>query len=101
LVSAVSDASEVVADLAEGLDDPGVDRILLAGATVRAGLQHSGYAAPAIGYTLGVVRDGVWEGAADLARAAQPAAASGGHWPCQLEAAGAVLTAGANVWLKM
>lgn len=95
LVSAVPDAFEGVEDLAEGLDDLGVDRIILAGSNVRGGLQQSGYAALAIGFELVVVRDGLGEGAAD------PAAASGADWQAQLEAAGAVLTAGADVWLKM
>ena len=95
LVSAVPDAFEGVEDLAEGLDDLGVDRIILAGSNVRGGLEQSGYAALAIGFELVVVRDGLGEGAAD------PAAASGADWQAQLEAAGAVLTAGADVWLKM
>ena len=101
LVSAVPDAFEGVEDLAEGLDDLGVDRIILAGSNVRGGLEQSGYAALAIGFELVVVRDGLGEGAADREGAADPAAASGADWPAQLEAAGAVLTAGADVWLKM
>lgn len=101
LVSAVPDAFEGVEDLAEGLDDLGVDRIILAGSNVRGGLQQSGYAALAIGFELVVVRDGLGEGAADREGAADPAAASGADWPAQLEAAGAVLTAGADLWLKM
>lgn len=101
LVSAVPDAFEGVEDLAEGLDDLGVDRIILAGSNVRGGLEQSGYAALAIGFELVLVRDGLGEGAADREGAADPAAASGADWPAQLEAAGAVLTAGADVWLKM
>lgn len=95
LVSAVPDAFEGVEDLAEGLDDLGVDRIILAGSNVRGGLEQSGYAALAIGFELVVVRDGLGEGAAD------PAAVSAADWPAQLEAAGAVLSDGAAVWLKM
>jgi nicotinamidase-related amidase len=101
LVSAVPDAFEGVEDLAEGLDDLGVDRIILAGSNVRGGLEQSGYAALAIGFELVVVRDGLGEGTADGEGAADPAAASGADWPAQLEAAGAVLTAGADVWLTM
>lgn len=101
LVSAVPDAFEGVEDLAEGLDDLGVDRIILAGSNVRGGLEQSGYAALAIGFELVLVRDGLGEGTADREGAADPAAASGADWPAQLEAAGAVLTAGADVWLKM
>jgi len=95
LVSSVPDAFEGVEDLAEGLDDLGVDRIILAGSNGRGALEQSGYAALAIGFELVVVRDGLGEGTAELA------AASGADWPAQLEAAGAVLKDGADVWLKM
>ena len=95
LVSSVPDAFEGVDDLAEGLDDLGVDRIILAGSNGRGALEQSGYAALAIGFELVLVRDGLGEGTAD------PEAASGADWPAQLEAAGAVLKDGADVWLKM
>lgn len=86
LVSAVPDAFEGVDDLAEGLDDLGVDRIIIAGSNARGALLESAAAALAIGFELTVVRDGIGEP---------------GEWVEELEAAGAVVKSGADVWLKM
>ncbi len=86
LVSAVPDAFEGVEDLAEGLDDLGVDRIIIAGSNARGAVLESAAAALAIGFELTVVRDGIVES---------------GAWVEELEAAGAVVKGGADVWLKM
>lgn len=86
LVSALPDAFEGVEDLAEGLDDLGVDRIIIAGSNARGALLESAAAALAIGFELTVVRDGIGEP---------------GEWVEELEAAGAVVKSGADVWLKM
>lgn len=86
LVSAAPDAFEGVEDLAEGLDDLGVDRIIVAGSNARGAVLESSAAALAIGFELTVVRDGIVES---------------GEWIEELEAAGAVVKSGADVWLKM
>lgn len=86
LVSALPDAFEGVEDLAEGLDDLGVDRIIIAGSNARGAVLESAAAALAIGFELTVVRDGIVES---------------GEWIEELEAAGAVVKNGADVWLKM
>jgi len=86
LVSGSPDAFEGVEDLAEGLDDLGVDRIIVAGSNARGGLLESSAAALAIGFELTVVRDGLDDS---------------GEWVAQLEASGAVVKDGADVWLKM
>lgn len=86
LVSAVPDAFEGVEDLAEGLDDLGVDRIIVAGSNGRGALLESAGAALAIGFELTVVRDAI---------------VGSGEWMEELEAAGAVVKNGADVWLKM
>ncbi|SMY12083.1 isochorismatase family protein [Brevibacterium jeotgali] len=86
LVSAAPDAFEGVEDLADGLDDLGVDRIIVAGSNARGAVLESAAAALAIGFELTVVADGIVEP---------------GEWIADLEAAGAVVKSGADVWLKM
>ena len=86
LVSAVPDAFEGVEDLAEGLDDLGVDRIIVAGSNARGALLDSSAAALVIGFELTVVADGI---------------VGAGEWVAELEAAGAVVKNGTDVWLKM
>ena len=86
LVSAAPDAFEGVEDLADGLDDLGVDRIIIAGSNARGAVLESAAAALAIGFELTVVADGIVEP---------------GEWVAELEAAGAVVKSGADVWLKM
>ena len=86
LVSEAPDAFEGIEDLAEGLDDLGVDRIIVAGSNARGALLESSAAALAIGFELTLVRDGIDDP---------------GDWVAELEAAGAVVKSGADVWLKM
>lgn len=94
LVSDVPDVFEGIDDLAEGLDDLGVDRIIVAGSNARDALTQSSYATLAIGFELIVVADGLADGSAG--------GPSGGHaWVTDVEAAGAVVKNGADVWLKM
>ena len=86
LVSEVPDAFEGIEDLAEGLDDLGVDRIIVAGSNARGALLDSSAAALVIGFELTVVADGI---------------VGAGEWVAELEAAGAVVKNGTDVWLKM
>ena len=86
LVSAAPDVFEGVEDLADGLDDLGVDRIIVAGSNGRGAVLESAAAALAIGFELTVVLDGLVES---------------GEWVTELAAAGAVVKNGADVWLKM
>lgn len=90
LVSQAPDAFEGVEELAPGLDDLGVERLLMAGGDGRGAVYETAMAALVLGFQVVLLSDGV------LTAEGEPAG-----WLGEAEAAGAVVKAAEDVWLKM
>ncbi|GAA2096253.1 isochorismatase family protein [Brevibacterium salitolerans] len=90
LVSEAPDAFEGVEELAEGLDDLGVDRLIVAGGDGRGAVYQTSMAALVLGFEVVLAGDAV-------------RTPEGGQvdWLADAEDAGAVVKPAGDVWLKM
>ncbi|WP_029088461.1 isochorismatase family protein [Brevibacterium album] len=90
LVTVNADAFEGIEELAPGLGDLGVNRVIVAGGDARGAVQETAMAALVLGFEVILLADGVFAGDGEQV-----------GWLPEAEAAGAVVKASGDVWLKM
>lgn len=90
LVTGNADAFEGIEELAPGLGDLGVNRVIVAGGDARGAVQETAMAALVLGFEVILLADGVFAGDGEQV-----------GWLPDAEAAGAVVKASGDVWLKM
>lgn len=90
LVSEEPDAFEGVEELALGLDDLGIQRLIVAGSDARGALHDTAMAAIVLGFEVLLLAEGVRTSTGETV-----------PWLAEAEAAGAVVRPAGGVWLKM